>query len=136
MNDGVILLDTNAVSRLMQGDETVIRLVNGAQRILLCSIVLGELEAGFKGGTHYERNKKDIDELCEDDKVYKVFSTAKTSGIYGELMSSLRTAGTKIPTNDVWIGSFAKETGATILSFDHHMKAMMPFDVNVQYLNN
>ena len=44
MKNGTILLDTNAYSRLMQGDEFVIRSADEAKRIVLCSVVLGELE--------------------------------------------------------------------------------------------
>ena len=51
--------------------------------------------------------------------------------LYGELMAVLRKAGTKIPTNDVWIGAFAKERGAAVLSSDHHMKALIPSGVEL-----
>ena len=125
MKGRTVLLDTNAYSRLMQGEEFVIRVANEAGRVLLCSVVLGELEAGFCGGNRYEQNKKDLNEFCSDQKVEKVFSSEKTSIIYGELMSALRRAGTKIPVNDVWIGAFAKEYGAVVFSFDHHMKALL-----------
>lgn len=126
MKNRAIMIDTNAISRLMLGDETVLRIVNEARRIIVCSVVLGELEAGFRGGTRYEKNRKDLDEFCADEKVVKVFSTEETTRRYGELMSALRQAGTKIPTNDVWIGAYAKEHDAAVLSFDKHMQYMVP----------
>ena len=46
-------------------------------------------------------------------------------------MSALRKAGTKIPTNDVWIGAFAKECDANLLSYDHHMKALIALGVKL-----
>ena len=131
MSDKTILLDTNAYSRLMQGDEFVISSADDAKRIVLCSVVLGELESGFRGGTRYDENKRDLADFCGESKVMKIFSSEKTALIYGELMSALRKAGTKIPTNDVWIGAFAKETNAAILSFDHHMKALIPYGVRL-----
>ena len=131
MKDKAILLDTNAFTRLMQGDEFVIRLADEANRIFLCSVVLGELESGFRGGTRYDENKKDLADFCADSKVQKIFSSEKTALLYGELMSALRKSGTKIPTNDVWIGAFAKERNVKLLSFDHHMKALIPHGVQL-----
>ena len=131
MSDKTILLDTNAFSRLMQGDEFVIRSADEAKRIFLCSVVLGELESGFRGGTRYDENRRDLADFCGEAKVMKIFSSEKTALIYGELMSALRKAGTMIPTNDVWIGAFAKEANAAILSFDHHMQALIPHGVRL-----
>ena len=131
MKNGTILLDTNAYSRLMQGYEFVIRSADDANRIVLCSVVLGELESGFRGGTRYDENKRDLADFCADTKVVKVYSSETTTLLYGDLMDNLRKAGTKIPTNDVWIGAYAKEMDAAVLSFDHHMKALMPQGVRL-----
>lgn len=131
MKSETILLDTNAYSRLMQGDEFVISLADEAKRIVLCSVVLGELESGFRGGTRYEENRKGLADFCADSKVVKVYSSEKTASLYGDLMANLRRAGTRIPTNDVWIGAYAKEMDVAILSFDHHMKALIPHGVRL-----
>jgi len=129
MSEPVVLIDTNAFSRLMQGDICAIRTANGASRLLLCSVVLGELESGFRSGNRYDKNCEDLADFSNDPKVEKVFSTEITVLNYGKLMASLRGAGTKIPTNDVWIGAFAKEHNATVFSYDHHMEMMVPFGV-------
>ena len=130
----MIILDTNAFSRLMRGDEQVVHLLNEARRILICSVVLGELEFGFRGGTRYEQNKRSLAEFCLKPKVEKAFSSEKTALIYGELMAALRKTGTMIPTNDIWIGAFAKEYGADVLSFDHHMRALVSLGVEVVHI--
>ena len=126
-----VLLDANAYSRLMQGDEGVIRIADEASRVYLCSVVLGELKSGFRQGTRYEKNCADFTEFQADPKVVCVFSTEQTVENYGELMAGLAKAGTKIPTNDVWIGAFAKEHGVALLSFDGHMKHMTAFGVDL-----
>lgn len=131
MSGRPVLLDTNAYSRLMQGDEGVIRIADEASRVYLCSVVLGELMSGFRHGTRYERNCADLIEFRNDPKVVCVFSTEQTAGNYGELMAGLSKAGTKIPTNDVWIGAFAKEHGVAVLSFDSHMKFMTSLGVDL-----
>ena len=131
MSGQSVLLDTNAYSRLMQGDEGVIRIADGASRVYLCSVVLGELKSGFRQGARYEKNCVDLTEFQADPKVVCVFSTEQTTENYGELMAGLAKAGTKIPTNDVWIGAFAKEHGAAVLSFDGHMKYMTALGVDL-----
>lgn len=131
MNHKSVIFDTNAYSRLMQGDEVAIRVANDAKKIYLCSIVVGELEAGFRGGSRYDQNKADLREFMADPKVECIYSTEKTSELYGVLMAALRKNGTKIPTNDVWIGAFAKERDLSVFTYDHHMKAMSSMDVKV-----
>ena len=66
MKGSVVILDTNAYSRLMQGEERVIRVANAAKRVLLCSAVLGELESGFRSGSRYDQNKRELKEFCDD----------------------------------------------------------------------
>ena len=131
MSGQSVLLDTNAYSRLMQGDEGVISIADEASRVYLCSVVLGELKSGFRQGARYEKNCVDLTEFQADPKVVCVFSTEQTVENYGELMAGLAKAGTKIPTNDVWIGAFAKEHGAAVLSFDGHMKYMTALGVDL-----
>ena len=131
MSGQPVLLDTNAYSRLMQGDEDVIRIADEASRVYLCSVVIGELKSGFRQGTRYEKNCSDLTEFQADSKVVCVFSTEQTVENYGELVAGLAKAGTKIPTNDVWIGAFAKEHGAAVLSFDGHMKYMTSLGVDL-----
>ena len=131
MSGQSVLLDTNAYSRLMQGDEGVISIADEASRVYLCSVVLGELKSGFRQGARYEKNCVDLTEFQADPKVVCVFSTEQTTENYGELMAGLAKAGTKIPTNDVWIGAFAKEHGAAVLSFDGHMKYMTALGVDL-----
>ena len=43
MKGSVVILDTNAYSRLMQGEERVIRVANAAKRVLLCGQALASL---------------------------------------------------------------------------------------------
>lgn len=131
MNKTVLLLDTNAYSRVMLGDEFALKVVNDAARIILCSAVLGELEFGFRNGTKYEENVESLKEFLEMPNVVKVYSSENTVRHYGELMSNLRREGHQIPTNDVWIGAFAKEYQATVFSYDRHMRFMQAHDVKL-----
>ena len=55
-----VLLDSNAYSQLMLGREQVSRIVRGAEEVLLSAVVLGELLHGFRHGSRYERNVRDM----------------------------------------------------------------------------
>jgi len=46
-----IILDTNAYTRLLAGDENVLDVVASSETLYMSIFVLGELHAGFKGGT-------------------------------------------------------------------------------------
>ena len=47
-----ILIDTNAYSRFMAGDQSVLNELSQADQIYLSVFVLGELFTGFKGGSN------------------------------------------------------------------------------------
>ncbi|GEM_PF-1051636 len=55
-----VLLDSGAYSQLMQGREEVSRIVRDAEEVLLPAVVLGELLYGFRHGSRYERNARQM----------------------------------------------------------------------------
>lgn len=123
MNLGVrLLLDTNAYSALGNGHPDVSRMVREAERILLSSIVMGELLAGFRHGTRLDENLADLRRFRELPRVDLVPVTATTADRYGRIYAALRRKGRPIPTNDMWIAAHAMETGADLLSFDPHFR--------------
>ena len=48
-----ILLDYNAYSRLMRGDERTSAVVRDATGILMSAVVIGELLYGFRSGSRF-----------------------------------------------------------------------------------
>ena len=53
-----IILDTNAYTRLLTGEEDVLGVIGTAETVYMSIFVLGELYAGFAGGTK-ERGNRD-----------------------------------------------------------------------------
>ena len=45
-----VLLDTNAYSQYLRGDEAVLDAISSARQVYMSAFVMGELYAGFKGG--------------------------------------------------------------------------------------
>lgn len=119
-----VLLDTNAYSALMLADSRVQTALNEADEVLVPVTVLGELEAGFRGGACYEKNRAILSSFLGEAVVRVMPTTADTARIYGFIKSGLVKRGTPVPTNDIWIAAVAVETQATLITFDHHFNLM------------
>ena len=114
------LLDTNAYAGLMRGNEEVASRVRRAERILLSSVVVGELLYGFRNGTRYQENCAQLDAFLDNRFVVFLPVMRTTAERFGLIASALKRKGTPIPSNDIWIAAHALETGADLLSFDDH----------------
>ena len=119
-----VMLDTNAYAALLSGDALVRETLNSATEILLPLFVVGELEAGFRGGTRYAENVAILQRFLNKPEVREVASGHETARIYGEVKDALKRAGTPIPANDLWIASSAIEHSATLVTYDRHFAAI------------
>ena len=115
-----ILLDSNAYTLLMRGQNQVAELVRRSEEILLSPIVIGELLYGFRRGSRFERNVADLRALIESPYVSLIPVGSVTADRYARIAESLRAKGRPIPTNDLWIAAQAMETGADLVSADQH----------------
>jgi len=118
----MILLDTNAYSKLKQGDEGLASLVRRAERIVFSVVVLGELQFGFRRGNRYERNLAELNEFLASPYVELLPVGPVTTDRFGRIAAALRAKGRPIPTNDVWIAAHAMESGAELISYDGHFE--------------
>ena len=117
-----ILIDTSAYSRFFAGDENILDVIGSAETIYMSIFVLGELYAGFAGGTKEAENKKTLDKFLGKSTVKILNATSETAEIFGWVKNNLSKAGTPIPINDVWIASHAIEAGTAIITFDNHFR--------------
>ncbi len=117
-------LDTSAYSHFRRGDQAAVDLLDRAEWLGLPCIVIGELWLGFKKGSHFERNRAELEEFVAQPVVEVLGLDFETSTLYAELLLSLRTAGTPIPSNDIWIAACSLRHGAGVLTYDAHFKLM------------
>jgi tRNA(fMet)-specific endonuclease VapC len=115
-----VLLDTNAYSALARGDAAVLDAISEADVVYLSVVVLGELYAGFKGGSREAANREKLHRLLERPTVRTLSLTPETSDVYASVKHALKQAGTPIPINDVWICAHALEVGAVVITDDTH----------------
>lgn len=119
-----LLLDTSAYSYLMWGNADVAALLDAADEVCLCSIVIGELLAGFKKGTHEKQNKAVLDDFLAVPIVKLVSIDDETADRYAVILDYLRKQGAPVPTNDLWIAACAMQYGATLVTGDKHFSLM------------
>ena len=115
-----ILLDTNAYIRYLGGDERVLEELGRADTVYLSVFVLGELFAGFAGGSRSRKNRDTLDAFLGRPAVRLLEATRETAEVFGALQDSMRKAGTPLPTNDLWIAAHAFESGSVLVTFDAH----------------
>ncbi len=117
-----IILDTNAYSRLMNGENAVLDVLSDAETVYFSIFVIGELYAGFAGGKHEKTNHAILNNFIEKPTVKLLSATIETSRIFGIVKHSLKQEATPIPLNDVWIAAHCIETGSTLITYDSHFR--------------
>jgi len=113
-----LILDTNALSAIAEGEPGAAKQFARAGRVAIPVIVLGEYRFGITLSRHqpeYERWLEDMVSVCD------VLEVSEGTAIwYAELRGQLKEAGTPIPSNDVWIAALCRQHTLSILSRDRH----------------
>lgn len=117
-----ILLDTNAYSAIGRGHPAATELMRRATAMVLSTVMVGEVLAGFRPGSRWEENLASLRRFVSQPRVSLMPVTWTTADRYSRIWTALRRKGKPIPTNDVWIAAHALETGADLISFDPHFE--------------
>ena len=106
----------------MNGNKYVLEYMANADTIYISTVMLGELYAGFYGGSKFEWNSNILLNFLEKKTIIVVDVSHGTSRIFGRVKNELKRKGTMIPINDIWIAAHAVETDSTLLAFDKHFE--------------
>lgn len=115
-----VLLDTNAYTALFRAHSGVAERVRRAEQVFVSTVVAGELLFGFRNGSRYEANRRDLEDFLANPYVALLPVTLVTADRFGRIAAALQGKGRPLPTNDIWIAAHAMESGAELLSFDQH----------------
>jgi tRNA(fMet)-specific endonuclease VapC len=116
-----LVLDTNIYVDFAAGvSETVDFIATHGESFFLPSIVLGELHYGFLKGQREQVKERKLQQFISRLKVEIIPVDADVARKYASIYLSLRSKGTKIPINDVWIAACCMEAGGTLLTRDKH----------------
>lgn len=96
----------------------MVALLQRASVIFVPAPTIGELEAAFRRGTRARANQALLDQFLEEPVVREVEIDRMIARRYGALFAALRSAGTPLPINDVWIAAATIEVGARLVTFD------------------
>lgn len=116
----IYLLDTNVVIDLMKGQQNIADEISKSKQVFLPVFALGEL---YLGAESSKRKQHHIDQIHSFLKIITVLNTSdKTAGVYGNIKAYLKSKGTPIPENDIWIAALAIEHKLPIVTKDSHFK--------------
>ena len=122
-----VALDTNALSDFAAGSEGLGRVLMPFRSLALPVTVLGEYRYGLLGSKRQARLNDWLAELLADVRVLE--TRESTTAVYARVRQQLRSAGTPIPENDVWIAACAIEHDLPLVSRDKHLKLVKGLEV-------
>lgn len=117
-----VLLDTNAYSALVSGDQRVLEFIERANQVIMSPICIGELLAGFVQGSKESTNRSLLSDFLKKPTVQTASISGETAEWYANIYSDLKKNGKPIPINDVWVAAQTMESGAVLVTYDHHFK--------------
>ena len=85
-----VLLDSNAYSLLMRGNQRIGQLVGGAEEVLFSVVVIGELMYGFRQGSRFERNMGILRLFLDTPRASLVPEGSARADHYSRIAASLR----------------------------------------------
>jgi predicted nucleic acid-binding protein len=113
-----VILDTNGLSAMADGDTNLEPLLQQAEEIAVPAIVLGEYKYGIRQSRHRARYERWLAEVLGSCRVLAV--DEGTAGHYAEIRDELKRSGHPIPGNDLWIAALARQHALPLLSRDRH----------------
>lgn len=117
-----IALDTNRLTDLFRGDSALAGWLGSCDEVWIPLLVLGEMKAGFHGGSRQRRNESLLQRLLAKPTVALLMPTRETAEHYARLFVQLKRAGTPVPDNDLWIAALALENDLILVSRDRHFE--------------
>lgn len=115
-----VALDTNRYRDFCANDPHAVDVIQRAESVLLPFVTVGELRAGFQAGTRALENEAVLTRFLSTPRAQVLYADDATTRQYGHLFRQLRTQGTPIPTNDIWLAALALQHELLLFSRDTH----------------
>ena len=113
-----MILDTNALSAVADGQASAIDLVARAERLAVPVIVLGEYRLGIAQSRHRASYESWLQEWIAVVPVLNI--DEETTHPYAAICLDLKKKGKPIPANDLWIAALCRQHSLPLLSRDRH----------------
>ena len=113
-----MILDTNGLSALAEGDPQLEPILRQAAQLCLPVVVLGEYRYGISQSRHRARYEAWLETYLRTFRIIDI--DERTSVSYSAIRGELKRAGTPIPANDVWIAALCRQHVLPLISRDRH----------------
>jgi tRNA(fMet)-specific endonuclease VapC len=117
-----LLVDTSAYVGFKLGLAGLVEYLSRARTVCVSPVVLGELLFGFRNGSRFDQNMQELDLFLAHEAVQVLQLTDITSDRYSRIAHQLKSKGTPIPSNDIWIAAQTMESGAELITMDAHFE--------------
>lgn len=113
-----MILDTNGLSAMADGDAKLEPLLRQAAEIAVPVIVLGEYKFGIRQSRNRKLYERWLAEVVANCRVLAV--DEGTAEHYAQVRDELKRGGRPIPGNDLWIAALARQHALPLISRDAH----------------
>ena len=113
-----MILDTNALSAIADGESSVAEIVGRTDRIAVPVIVLGKYRMGIAQSRHRAIYQSWLHEWISAVTVLDI--DEETAHSYAAIGLELKKKGKPIPSNDLWIAAACRQHSLPLLSRDKH----------------
>jgi tRNA(fMet)-specific endonuclease VapC len=113
-----MILDTNALSAWWGGETAFTPVLESASRLFVPVPVLAEFKFGVRQSRMREEMSRWVEAAMESTTILP--ADRGTADHYVEIRLALKSRGTPIPANDLWIAAISRQHGQPIASRDAH----------------
>ena len=113
-----LILDTNGLSAIADGNSSVGPIIQGASIIAIPVIVLAEYRYGIRQSRNRVLYEQWLAMFVRSCGVLLV--DQDTAERYSDVRDELKRSGNPIPPNDLWIAALARQHSMPLLSRDRH----------------
>ncbi len=117
---GRLLLDTNIIIALFEGDEAVLSNLDHSIEVFVSAIALGELFFGAAKSGRPRENMAKLEQFAEGRRILPC--DHEVARQYGRLKNDLRAKGRPLPENDIWIAAVASHHDLVLATRDRHFR--------------
>ncbi len=119
-----VCIDTNIYTAFKKNSSDVVEAFRNFDLIGLDCAVLAELYAGFDLGRKSNQNRGELADFINSKRVVLYSHDMETAEFFSYIYRQLRSKGSPIPTNDIWIAATSMQHGLALYTFDRHFAAI------------
>ena len=119
-----IAVDTNRYRDFCSGLPEAVEQFALAEAVYIPFVTLAELRAGFLCGVQARKNESVLMRFLGRPRIHILYPDEDTTHHYARIFAQLRSQGTPIPTNDIWIAALVVQHDLLLYSRDRHFDCL------------